>query len=61
MDPDLDPHLVFRLDPDPHKTDADPKHWTRGWFRCRNHTKISVKNHARADAPETEQIFGPVC
>ncbi len=24
---DPDPHLVFRLDPDPHKTDADPKHW----------------------------------
>jgi hypothetical protein len=24
MDPD--PHLVFRLDPDPYKTDADPKH-----------------------------------
>jgi hypothetical protein len=22
-----DPHLVFSLDPDPHKTDADPKHW----------------------------------
>ncbi len=26
MDPDQ--HLVFRLDPDPHKTDADPKHCT---------------------------------
>ncbi len=24
MDPD--PHLVFRLDPDPHNTDANPKH-----------------------------------
>jgi hypothetical protein len=32
MDPDPNPdqHLVFRLDadPDPHKTDADPKHWS---------------------------------
>jgi hypothetical protein len=25
MDPD--PRLAFRLDPDPHKTDADPKHY----------------------------------
>jgi hypothetical protein len=25
MDPD--PHLVIRLDPDPHKTNADLKHW----------------------------------
>jgi hypothetical protein len=25
MDPD--PHLIFRLDPDPHETDVDPKHW----------------------------------
>ncbi len=24
---DPDTHLVFRLDPDPHKTDADPKHY----------------------------------
>jgi hypothetical protein len=23
---DWDPHLVFMLDPDPHKTNADPKH-----------------------------------
>jgi hypothetical protein len=29
--PDPDPHLVQRLDPDPHKTDADPKHcWQVG-------------------------------
>jgi hypothetical protein len=28
MDPDPDPDLVFRMDPDqdPHETDADPKH-----------------------------------
>jgi hypothetical protein len=25
-DPDPDPHSAKMLDPDPHKTDADPKH-----------------------------------
>jgi hypothetical protein len=25
-DPDPDPHSAKLLDPDPHKTDADPKH-----------------------------------
>jgi hypothetical protein len=35
MDPN--PHLVFRLDPDPdpHKTDADPKHWSTNVENCR--------------------------
>jgi hypothetical protein len=26
-EPDPDPHSAKMLDPDPHKTDADPKHW----------------------------------
>jgi hypothetical protein len=25
----MDPDQVFRLDPDPQKTDADPKHWLK--------------------------------
>ncbi len=37
MDPD--PHLVFRLDldPGPHKTDADPKHWVQGIYVKKRH------------------------
>jgi hypothetical protein len=32
MDPD--PDLIFRLDPDPHKTDADPKYCLRQITKC---------------------------
>jgi hypothetical protein len=32
MDQHPDPHLVFWLDPDPLKTDADPKHCLRDIF-----------------------------
>jgi hypothetical protein len=42
MDPD--PHLVFRLDPDPHKTDADPKHCKKQYLcLCATGSRLTGK------------------
>jgi hypothetical protein len=56
MDPDPGLHLVFRLDLDPHKTDADPKHWPKGyWPASEKFLKGKGKPLGNAQIPATSQ------
>jgi hypothetical protein len=44
----MDPHSIGRPDPDPHKTDADPKHWIGVFESC-----LLLVSHACSRRPSS--------